>query len=299
MNRRNWIKQSSLAAASLLGAASVTRNVPIDDQEPVLKIAHLTDVHIRPENEVPARFKKVLKDLGSRDLDFILNGGDTVHAADYDDITRERMLQQWDAWDDCAGHLKSTPVYSCLGNHDMWWAAPDENDEMYGKDFAVEQLKMPARYYSFSEKEWTFIILDGNNSGVALDEEQMNWLETVLKDQPENSPVLIMSHHPVLTVTGRFYPNDQHSDADKLTQLFYKHRDKVKCCISGHMHLLDEAVYNGTTYYCNGAVSGFWWGDGNERSAGRGYYRETPPGYALLSLYKDGHTERQYVVHEY
>lgn len=298
MNRRNWIKKSSLAAAAMLTAPEVAQK-GIGAGDPVLKIAHITDVHIRPENGVPDRFNNALDNLLTHDIDFILNGGDTIHAADYDDITRDRVLEQWKAWDDCAAKFGDTPVYSCLGNHDMWWAAADEQDGMYGKDYAAERLKMPGRYYSFVKNGWVFFILDGNNPGVTLDEEQMAWFSEKLENLPENSPVLVMSHHPILTVTGSFYPNDQFSNTGELVQLFYKHKDKIKCCISGHMHLLDQAVYNGTTYYCNGAVSGFWWGDGNERSAGKGYYHETPPGFALLSLYKNGHIERKYIAYNF
>jgi len=299
MKRKTWLKQAGIAAGSLIGAPAFLRKRTSPHREPVLKIAHLTDVHIRPENDVPERFKKCLNDLFTHNFDFILNGGDTIHAADYDDITRKRVLEQWDAWGQCAALFENKPVYSCLGNHDMWWAAPDKQDEMYGKNYVTKRLKMPGRYYSFTEKGWTFIILDGNNPGVSVDDEQVNWLEKKLESLSDNSPVLIMSHYPILTVTGHFYPNDQHSDADKLSRLFYRHQDKVKCCISGHMHLLDEAIYNGTTYYCNGAVSGFWWGDGNERSADRGYYRETPPGYAILSLYENGQTKREYIEHDF
>lgn len=299
MNRRNWIKNSALAAASALSLPKLARAGKVEDDEPVLKVAHITDTHVRPENDVPERFKKCLEELFTHDLDFILNGGDTIHAADYDDITRERTLEQWAVWDECSEIFGSTPVYSCLGNHDMWWAAPDENDEMYGKQYVEKRLGIPYRYYSFSKNGWTFFILDGNNSGVSLDDEQKEWLNHELESLPDGSPVLLMSHYPILTVTGRFYPNDQHSDADELAQLFYRHRDKVKCCISGHMHLLDEAVYNDIRYFCNGAMSGFWWGEGNERSAGKGYYHETPPGYAILHLFNDGRVERIYHQHEY
>jgi 3',5'-cyclic-AMP phosphodiesterase len=299
MNRRNWIKQSSLAAASLMSVPAIAGGKISPPEKPVLKIAHITDVHIRPGNDIPERFKKCIDEINKIDVDFILNGGDTIHAADYDHITREETLGQWEAWDECVREFGSTPVRSCLGNHDMWWAAPDEQDPMYGKKYVTERLGISRRYYSFSENGWTFFILDGNNPGITLDEEQNEWLKNELDNLPENSPALMMSHYPILTVTGHFYPDDQHSDASELSQLFYKHRDKVKCCISGHMHLLDKAVYNGTHYFCNGAVSGFWWGEGNERSAGKGYYHQTPPGYAILSLYKNGDVEREYIPHTF
>jgi hypothetical protein len=85
----------------------------------------------------------------------------------------------------------------------------------------------------------------------------------------------------------------------KLKNLFYRHKDKVRICLSGHNHLADNAVYNGIRYCCNGAMSGFWWGKGDKDSAGPGYYYETPPGYAILRLYEDGQVENEYIPHGY
>lgn len=300
MRRRDWLKKSSLMAGTAIGLPNIVRSVSRSARQKVLTVAHITDIHIRPENEIPARFKKCLREMKNQhSVDFILNGGDTIHAADYSDTTRESVLEQWQAWDDCRKLIESYDIFSCLGNHDMWWAAPDKDDSMYGKNYVVERLGMPSRYYSFKAENWHFIVLDGNHDGVALDEEQYQWLEQELEQIPEDEHVLLMSHHPILGVSGLFYPSDHHSDFEKLTSLFYKHKEKVKTCISGHMHLLESAVYNDVTFYCNGAMSGFWWGDGNEDSAGTGYYRETPPGYAILHLYSTGDVEREYIPHSY
>lgn len=298
MHRKEWLKKSSLLAGTAIGLPNVLSRGIRQSRQKVLTVAHITDSHIRPENGIPGRFKSCLRQLLKRhSLDFILNGGDTIHAADYSDISRERVLEQWQAWDECRELIHSYDMYSCLGNHDMWWAAPDHSDFMYGKKYVVERLQIPARYYSFKRENWHFFILDGNNKDVSLDEEQLLWLERQLENIPENEHALLMSHHPILGVSGHFYPDDHHSDFDKLTSLFYRHRKTVKACISGHMHLLESALYNDIQYFCNGAMSGFWWGEGNSDSAGIGYYRETPPGYAILHLYNNGDVKRDYYPH--
>ena len=79
-----------------------------------------------------------------------------------------------------------------------------------------------------------------------------------------------------------------------MTDLFYQHKDKKITCISGHIHLLDHVVYNNVQYFCNGAMSGFWWEDGDEKSAEKYWVKETPPGYAILDLYDDGTIENTY-----
>ena len=261
-----------------------------------MAVAHITDVHIRPEENVPDRFKQCLEDVKKHKIDFILNGGDTIHAADYADIKRERVIAQWSAWDDCMQRMKSFETYSCIGNHDPWWAADDKEDEMYGKNYVVKRLGIPNRYYSFSKGGWHFIILDGNNKNISLDDEQFTWLAKDLENLPADTPTLVMSHFPVFGATPVLVRGN-HSDFKKLKDIFYKHRDKVKLVLSGHNHLYDKTFYNGVWYCCNGAMSGFWWGKGDSESAGPYYYLETPPGYAILKLYADGSVENEYYVH--
>jgi 3',5'-cyclic-AMP phosphodiesterase len=295
MNRRDLIKKTgALAFASAIGNKVLAS--PDKKRKPVLTVAHITDVHIRPEEDVPARYKKCLEDVKQHNIDFILNGGDTIHAADYADIKRERVIEQWAAWDDCKKSISNFEMYSCIGNHDPWWAAPNKEDEMYGKDYVVKRLAIPHRYYSFSKKDWHFIILDGNNKNISLDEEQYNWLEKDLENLPANTPTLLMSHFPVFGATPLLVGGN-HSDNKRLKDLFYKHRDKVKVVLSGHNHLYDKTFYNGVWYCCNGAMSGYWWGKGDENSAGPYHYFETPPGFAVLKLYGDGGVENEYYKH--
>lgn len=292
MKRRNFVKSLSLTAATtpLMSHSSA--------KKPALTIAHITDVHIRPDSNVPARFIKCLDEIKTKKVDFFLNTGDSIHAADYKDITRERVLEQWATWDECIKHLSDYELHSCIGNHDPWWAAPSKEDEMYGVKYAAKRVGMPHRYYSFVKKNWHFIVLDGNNAGISLDEAQMQWLRQQLQAVPTGHYVLLMSHYPILTVTSA-WEGGQHKDHAILKKLFYEHKDKVRVCLSGHQHLLDSCTYNNVNYYCNGAMSGFWWDKGDAKSAQPYYYQETPPGYAILKLYEDGRVENQYFEHHH
>lgn len=260
----------------------------------LLRVAHITDVHIRPEHDAPNRFKKCLEEIKKHKVDFFMNGGDTIYAADYHYIKRERVDEQWDIWKSLRREISEYEVYSCLGNHDMWWAA-SKNDSMYGKDYVVKQLKIPGRYYSFNKNNWHFIILDSNNENAgALDKVQRDWLETDLNKLDHGSNVLIMSHYPIVGING-----GTHTDRNYIKDLFYSHNDKKITCISGHVHLLDSIVYNNVSYYCNGALSGFWWEDGDEKSRKKYWVEETPPGYSIIELFDDGSITNVYYPHNY
>ncbi len=296
MQRRDVLKKITLAAGSMVVGAGVKGAVLADKDNDVLRIAHITDVHIRDGDNAPERFKKCLAAVKESGVDFIVNTGDSIHDASYKNVTRENVIEQWAIWDDCMKSLTGYEVHSCLGNHDMWWEAPSKEDDMYGKPYAVSRLKMPHRYYSFCKKNWHFIVLDGNNEGISLDEEQFNWLANTLSKVPVHHYVLLMSHYPILGTTPLLVGGG-HSDFKKLKNLFYQHKDKVRVCLSGHNHLFDKTFYNGVGYFCNGAMSGYWWGKGDKESAGEGYYLETAPGYALLTLHKDGSASNEYVPH--
>lgn len=304
MKRRGFINSMGLiAGTAVAGARPVTafaeNNKEVNSKKAILTLAHITDVHIRQSDDAPERFKKCLKQIiSTHKPDFFLNGGDSIFDASYDDVKREQVTQLWQIWDDCISLLSDYEIHSCIGNHDPWWKAPSKEDEMYGKDYVVKRLKMPHRYYHFAKQNWHFIILDGNNPNISLDEEQFQWLQEELGKIPENAPTLLMSHYPILGTT-QLLVGGGHSDFKALKDLFYKHRDKVKICLSGHNHLSDHTEYDDVLYCCNGAMSGFWWGKGDKQSAGPGYYMETPPGYAILKLYEDGSVDNTYYPHTF
>src|SRR5258708_4881477 len=120
MKRRDVLKKAGiLAAAGLItnGASAVAREENVKNKL-ALKIAHITDVHIRPDLDAPEKFKKCLEVIKNEKVDFFLNGGDSIFDASYDTVKRERVTELWNLWDDCIKGLKDYEVYSCIGNHD-------------------------------------------------------------------------------------------------------------------------------------------------------------------------------------
>lgn len=120
MNRRKFLTKTTMASA----AVGIPNFVSASQKGPILTVAHITDVHIRPEDEIPKRAISWLKKVKEHQADFYLNGGDSIHDASYDEVARSRVLEQWDAWDLFRNEILDSKVYSCIGNHDPWWYVP-------------------------------------------------------------------------------------------------------------------------------------------------------------------------------
>ncbi|HMP02691.1 MAG TPA: metallophosphoesterase [Gemmatales bacterium] len=309
VHRRGFLQA---AAGATLGLASVgPLRAAAPDRQRVLRVAHLTDVHVQPERKADRGMIACLHHVQERQPkpDLILFGGDCV--MDAFAARRDRTRLQWDMWQRVLRAENGVPHRAAIGNHDIWgWnqakseatgAEPD-----YGKNWAVEALAVPQRYYHFTQAGWHFIALDGVQPGerpgtysAYLDEEQLDWLTGRLKSIPAQEPILIWSHIPLVSVmpllSKRQTPTSKmevgagwvHTDAGLVAQLLGGFAN-VKLCLSGHLHLVDHCFVRGVNYHCNGAVSGSWWKGPNE-----GF----PEGYAVVDLYSDGTYELEYVAY--
>ena len=320
MNRRKFLLNSGAIALggaltqmpSALPAASI---VPSGRRQRVLRVAHLTDIHVLPnmdgfQRPADGMAEAIRHAQNQKDKpELILFGGDMV--MDSLKTEKEKVEAQWAVWDKVYSAEVKTPSKLCLGNHDVWgWALRDaalESDPRYGKVLAMERLGMRDRYYSFDQAGWHFIVLDslqrdfGNKHGYTarLDDAQFAWLGRDLAATPKDTPVCVLSHIPLISVCV-FFDTDleatgswvipgawTHIDARRIKDLFHEHPN-VKVCLSGHVHLVDDITYLGVRYLCNGAVSGGWW---------KGDYQEFGPAYALVDFYSDGTVENQMVYY--
>ncbi|MET3128362.1 3',5'-cyclic AMP phosphodiesterase CpdA [Arcicella rosea] len=271
-------------------------------KKPVLRVAHLTDVHLKNELDAPAKFAKCLHHVQQQSpkVDFILNGGDIVFDMNKENLSN--INSQWKLLEDIIKAESSIPAHYCLGNHDVWWSENNKGQAVYGKQYTLDKLSLAKPYYSVEKNGWKFIILDSVHLDVdntwyigKLGDEQFAWLENELKNTNPSTPILVLSHIPILTATlmikekvgnrWEMLGGDMHTDTAKIINLFYQHPN-VKVCLSGHVHLRDKVEYNNVTYICNGAVSGAWW---------KGNNKQTAPGYGLLDLYADGSFDEKYV----
>ncbi len=284
----------------------MTQAFPNPNRKRNIRIAHLTDIHVQPEKGAAKGMESAIEHAQGQQIkpDLILTGGDLIMDSLAADAARTKL--QWDIFTSVLKANAEVPVEHTIGNHDVWgWSrrAQYENEPKFGKTWACEVLELEKPYRSFDQAGWHFIILDsthrveGNGYTARLDDEQFEWLKADLERTSPTKPVIIVSHIPIFAVCCFIDGNNEktgnwvvpgswmHIDARRIKDLFAKHPN-VKICVSGHEHLTDQVVYNGVTYFCNGAVSGNWW---------NGTYHECTYGYALIDLYDDGSFENRYV----
>ncbi|MEZ0611098.1 metallophosphoesterase [Fibrella sp. WM1] len=310
MNRRSLLK-----AAGALPLLSVTNPTLAAPQRAarVLRFAYLGDTHIQAERKPMQSLSNCLHHIQKQadKPSMLLHGGDVIMDALGQD--RDRVQAQWTAWQQVMKADNSLPIQYCIGNHDVWGFSGAKTDPMWGKKWVADQLQLNGRYRSFDwpatgKNGWHFIILDSTQPDANgkwytahLDPEQLDWLKADLAKTDAKTPILILSHIPIVSATV-FYDKQNvkegnwlipgswnHTDATDLIELFARHPN-VKACLSGHMHLLDHVTYNNVQYFCNGSVCGNWWASDT--------YHQTKAGYALFDLYADGTLNRTYVSYE-
>lgn len=316
LNRRNLIKLGAGAvtglAAGLAGQARAALPPLPGQARPrrALRLVHMTDSHVQPELHAAHWLEAALEHMqGLADPPtLILNTGDTIMDAFYN--TRERTRTQWDLWRRVTRESCGVPIRNCIGNHDIWgWnkekagATGDEPD--YGKKWSVDAMEMEYRFYGFDAGGWRFLMLDSvqprgeTDYQAYLDGEQWDWLRAELNATPAETPVLLCSHIPILAAGAFMWPDradsgdwivpagNMHIDMFKIRDLLLEHPN-VRLCLSGHLHVIDRVEYNNVTYCCDGALCGRWW---------KGIHQQTPPGYAVYTLYTDGTFDREYVTY--
>lgn len=190
----------------------------------------------------PGKLRDAIAAFNKLDLAFV------VHLGDFID-------RDWRSYDTILpiARASSHPLHFVLGNHDF--SVADDK-----KLLVLARLGMPARYYSFEQQGWVFVILDGNDlSSYAwpeaspqtiasrkihdekypaaplwdggLGEAQLRWLDqTLAAADAADKKVTIFCHFPV-------YPENPHNlwNASDVVALIEKHRS-VKAWLNGHNH---------------------------------------------------------------
>lgn len=323
---RSTDRRSFLATAAAVGAAAAlgsralaarTRDAaaqaapaaaaPVPAGKP-FRLVHMTDIHVQPERRAEAGMAAALAHAQAQKPDLIVTGGDAV--MDVFEAKRDRAETLRGCFQGTLKRECGTPVKHTTGNHDiLGWnkkkGGYDGTEADWGKRFACDLYGEERTYHTFDQGGWRFICLDsvqpaGDGYVGYLDEAQWDWLQKLLAATPKSTPVAVVSHIPILSLTTLTYgkprgregvgkdnvisAGEMHTDATLVHDLFKK-AGNVKLCLSGHIHLLDRCELDGVTYICDGAVSGNWW---------KGTLQGVPEGFGVLDLNPDGTFAHRY-----
>ncbi len=287
--------------------------VPNGSSPRVLRFAHPTDIHVQPElrggKGMTSAFQHMmsLKDPPQ----MLIVGGDMPMDTASTPQPRSSML--WSLYGKIlADNVPSSlPIHHTIGNHDIFGRDKQAcqatgNESFFGKKWFLDEFGYPRTYFSFDAAGWHFIVLDsfdldktGSEYTSRIVGDQLDWLKLDLASTPPATPIVVVTHVPIISVANYFDHETEidpdiliprtrmHVDFKSLDALFGAHPN-VKLCLSGHLHVLDRAEYNGVTYICDGAVCGDKW---------KGPRLQTPEGYGIIDLYADGSFTHKYLAY--
>lgn len=275
---------AGLAGATLPSLAAQAADAPAAARQPAegaapaaasFTFAHLTDTHVQPELAADVGLRQCIAKVNALEPrpDFVITGGDLI--MDSLATTRERYTLEWKLFDGCLADL-AVPVYHTIGNHDVvGWAkqSPIGRDEPdYGKRIFAERYGAGRTYRSFDHKGWHFILLDSIGQAAdspdyigLVDQEQLAWLESDLKQTGAARPIVVVTHIPFFSAypqavagpTKAVSPGSLITNVAELWKLLGPYN--VQLVLSGHGHVRERIELGGTTYIQSGAVSGRWW----------------------------------------
>ena len=146
----------------------------------VLRIAHLTDVHVQSERQAAVGFATAMRHVQelADTPQLVLFGGDNLMNVDSADGAA-RADQQLATWRKALKDELSLPFRTCVGNHDIL-----KLQQVEGKKWAVDALEIPARYYTFDQAGWRFVVLEGADKAAFADR-----LEALAKARQDSQDV--------------------------------------------------------------------------------------------------------------
>lgn len=284
---RNRIVLAGLAAAAAALLAGLWPNPPTNAARP-LKVVFYTDVHARTEWDTPLALAQAAEAITAQQADVVLCGGDMI--TDGYDSSPAMAAPRWEAYRAMHAAIRPEPVVA-IGNHDLVGVAPADGSPPVDDSRADVRARMglSQTYRSFDQGGFHFILLDSIE--LTSDElkyrgfigpEQMAWLRADLAQVAADTPIVLVSHLPLLTgfyqmtggVEAPVPANRGVVNNREVLAAFENYRLLV--VLQGHLHVNELMRWQGTTFITGGAVSGKWW---------RGPWHGTPAGFGVLLLY--------------
>ena len=305
MNRRQLLQSMGLAgAATLVGTPVFAAEQNRSAQAGAFTFVFFTDTHIQPELDAAKACAMCFHRFHSVPADFAICGGDLVFDAAAVPASRGSAL--YDLYRTTSAAIPY-PVHYTLGNHDVFGVSPKSGvataDPLYGKKLFEDRYG--PTYHSFDHKGWHFVVLD--SIGIRPDRSwvgevgaaQREWLKADLEKTGKQTPVLVVSHVPLVTGAIFYVSHDEWlarnsnlgglietlmlTDAAAVIDILLGYN--VRAVLQGHTHVNEDITFRGLRFITNGAVSGNWW---------KGTRAGSPEGFSTLHLTARGEVQPTY-----
>ena len=283
--KRKIFKFTVLACASLvmiagLSACRTTKEKPV-------RFAIASDFHAPDIPDGEHRVATFIKAANDEKVDFIIELGDFCRLDSASQVYR-------DLWNSFPGDK-----YHVIGNHDM---------DRYTFEEYTQGMNMPARYYSFDQGDFHFIVLDGNNlfdgkkythyaranyyvdakKRAHIDPEQMDWLKKDLA--ATNKRCILFSHQSIEEALNNGAEVRKILEAENQRAGF----KKVVMAFGGHNHSNYSKEINGITYVQINSASYVWIGEPTQTE--KRYSKEINDRFGGILKYSMTYTDPLYAI---
>lgn len=280
MERRNFLKQSTMASLALTGIGKASAmvkhgetSIEKDRKKILMRIGICADLHHDLISDGERRIQVFINEMNNLQPDFILQMGDFC-------VPKEKNRPLMDIWNQFKG-----PKYHVIGNHDR------------DGGFTLQQLmdfwEAKGAYYSFDCKGYHFVVLNGNERPTgdtskgyprSVTKTQRQWMKNDIA--ATSLPVIIFCHQGI--------DNDMDGvvEGNLLRVVFEKINkeagfNKIQMVFSGHHHENYYNPYNNIHYIQVNSISYQFW----HTSPGYGFAHCKDPLWALLTIYDNGTAE--------
>jgi 3',5'-cyclic AMP phosphodiesterase CpdA len=252
-----------------------------------MRLVFYTDVHARLEWETPKALAQAAGAINARKADLVITGGDLI--TDGFTSSAANAAPRWDAYMSLHRAIEAD-LYPAIGNHDLVAAKPMDGTPAAKNPRAVylRRMGLARTYYSFDAVGYHFVILDAiqvtddayHYQG-SIGPETLVWLQHDLAKLPVGTPVVLVTHIPLLTafyaaVKGATFPAPKNRVVINNREVFDLIQNyNVILVLQGHLHVKEWIRWNNTTFIVGGAVCGKWW---------RGAWYGTGEGFNIITL---------------
>ena len=255
-----------------------------------VRLVFYTDVHARTEWDTPVAMERAALAINAQNPDLVIAGGDLI--TDGFQSSAATVAPRWDAYMKMQRAI-AADVYPAIGNHDLVAANPKDGSPPAKDPRAIYlgHMGLNRTYYSFDAVGYHFVILDSilvtedtyEYQGMIWPE-QLEWLKEDLSRVPVGTPIVLLTHIPLLTsffgatkgATFAAPGNRVVVNNLEVFKAFGKHN--LILVLQGHMHVKEMIRWKGTAFIVGGAVCGKWW---------RGSWYDTKPGFNVITLSGD------------